>query len=63
MERNILAENMMVSSKKLDGARVPVLRNHQTYKDNFTITKMVIDSCSFSVNKTYDKLRLSEFSK
>lgn len=32
-------------------------------KDNFTITKMVLDSCSFSVNTTYDKLRLSEFSK
>lgn len=32
-------------------------------KDNFTITKMFLDSCSFSVNTTYDKLKISEFSE
>ncbi|SNT27609.1 hypothetical protein SAMN05444672_11221 [Bacillus sp. OK838] len=42
---------------------VPILRHHQHIKDNFTITKMVLDSCSFSVNTTYDKLELPEFSE
>jgi len=31
--------------------------------DDMTVAKMIVESCLFSTDATYDKLRLSEFSK
>jgi hypothetical protein len=31
--------------------------------DDMTVTKMIVESCLFSTETTYDKLRLSKFSK
>jgi hypothetical protein len=31
--------------------------------DDTTVTKMIVEGCLFSINATYDKLILSEFTK